>query len=441
MHYFDIRTMNRVSSSETKLLTRPSALLLHQAMAPFGFSLETAVDSIFARDSSRSEFPADGLPIPCSVCLFYKSDLPLDFTAFFGPWAAIGDGREDFETVSGHEFLNNCTFRGISLSSGFTIESVHPCSRISIGDMSPLRKVSQMESIHCFVSPPGNRQLSRPTPVRMVAPFASEANLSTFGGRFCQVAAVIFQHCPCCRLSLILIKSVAFSCHCDRRRMIPIPFLFANAIVPSLNARLAPGDLPVPIPVRSIGLKDHHDFSSISGRFMSVSFVVLSLFLFASMTRCLNVIDEFMERLKKAGEETRKGDVLCIFELNRCLTLMAAGFLRLSRVLKQSNDPSSLAYYDPVSMIIGEFVVLSLCPSTKCLPAPVIAIDVVEALKNDCGKCLRLELASEVARVWLRQLLVPSRAHVAQGKATFDLFRLRGGSNDGFEIADSRSVC
>jgi hypothetical protein len=371
-------------------------------MAPFGFSLETAVDSIFARDLSRSQFPADDLPIPYSICLFYNSDLPLDFAVFFGPWAAIGDGREDFRTVSGHEFLNNCTFKGISLSSGFTIESIHPCSRISVADVSPLRKVSQAESVHCFVSPPGNRQLPRPTPVRVVTPFASEANLSAFGGRFCQVAAVIFQHCPCCRLGLIPIKSVAFACHCDLRGMIPIPFLFKNAIVLSLNARLAPGDLPVPIPVSSISLRDHHDFSSISGCFMSVSFVVLSLFLFASMTRCLKVIDEFVERLKKADEEKRKGDVLYIFELNRCLTLMAAGFLRLSCVLKQSNDPSSLEYYDPVSMIIDEFMVLSLCPSRKCLPAPVIAIDVVEALKNDCGKCLRLELTNEVAQVWLR---------------------------------------
>jgi hypothetical protein len=120
---------------------------------------------------------------------------------------------------------------------------------------------------------------------------------------------------------------------------------------------------------------------------------------------------------------------------------MTAGFLRLSRVLQQSNDPPSLAYYDPVSMIVDKFVVLSLCLSRKRLPVPVIDIDVVEALKIDCGKCLRLELTSEVARVWLRQLLVPSQAHIAQGKATFDLFRLRGGSNDDFEIADSRFVC
>jgi hypothetical protein len=174
---------------------------------------------------------------------------------------------------------------------------------------------------------------------------------------------------------------------------------------------------------------------------MSVNFVVLSLFLFASMTRRLKTIYEFVERLKKAGEEKRKGGILCNFELNHCLTLMTGGFLPLSRLLKQSNGPPSLAYYDLVSMIVDEFVVLLLCSLRKRLPAPVIAIEVVEALKNDCGKCLGLKSTSEVARVWLRQLLVPPRVHIAQGKAIFDLFRLRGGSNDNFEIAGSRFVC
>jgi hypothetical protein len=225
---------------------------------------------------------------------------------FFGPWAVIEDGREDFGTVLSDEFMNNCAFRGISLSAGFTIESVHLCSGISVGDVSPLRKVSQAESIYCFVSPPDNKQLSRPTSVQVVVPFASKANLSAFSGRFCQVAAVFFQHCPCCRLSLIPIKLIAFACHCDLRGMIPILFLLKNATMSSSNIRLAPGDLPVPIPVRSLGLKDYHDTSSISECFMSVSFVVLSLFLFASMTRRLKVIHEFVERLKKAGEKSEK---------------------------------------------------------------------------------------------------------------------------------------
>jgi hypothetical protein len=184
--------MNHVSSAETKLLTEPSTLLFHQAMTPFDFSLETAVDSIFARDLSRSEFPADDLSIPCFVCLFYNSDCPFDFADFFGLWAAIGDRCEDFRLVSNHEFMNNCTFKGISLSAGFTIESIHPCSGISVGDINPLRKVSQAESIHCFVSPPDDKQLSWPTSVQVIAPFASKANLSAFGGRFCQIAAVVF---------------------------------------------------------------------------------------------------------------------------------------------------------------------------------------------------------------------------------------------------------